>query len=161
MKKFTLLALLILALSDCVGQRKVKLKQAETLRGSVQDGVRVDWVIGKVVFEQSETTIYCDSAIFNKIKNSIEAYGHIRIVEGDSVTVTASRLTYDGNKKIAYLRRSVVFNKLETATLYTDFLDYDRMKNTARYFNNGKLVDSVAVSSLLNTTLLRDRKSVV
>ncbi len=142
MKKFTLLALLVLSLSDCIGQRKVKLKQAETLRGSVQNGVRVDWVIGKVVFEQSETIIYCDSAIFNKIKNSIEAYGHIRIVEGDSVTVTASRLTYDGNKKIAYLRRNVVFNKLETATLYTDFLDYDRLKNTARYFNNGKLVDS-------------------
>ncbi len=142
MKKFTLLALLILCLSDCFGQRKVKLKQAETLRGSMQDGVRVDWVIGKVIFEQSQTTIYCDSAIFNKVKNSIEAYGHIRIVEGDSVTVTAARLTYDGNKKIAYLRRNVVFNKLETATLYTDFLDYDRLKNTARYFNSGKLVDS-------------------
>ncbi len=142
MKKITLLALLILSLLDCMAQRKVKLKQAETLRGSMQDGVRVDWVIGKVVFVQNQTTIYCDSAIFNKSKNSVEAYGHIRIIEGDSVTVTASRLTYDGNKKIAYLRRNVVFNKLETATLYTDFLDYDRIKNTARYFNNGKLVDS-------------------
>ncbi len=142
MKKFSLFVLLLLSLADCFGQRKVKLKQAETLRGSIQDGVRVDWVIGKVVFQQSQTTIYCDSAIFNKAKNTVEAYGRIRIVEGDSVTVTASRLTYDGNKKIAYLRRNVIFNKLETATLYTDFLDYDRLKNTARYFNNGKLVDS-------------------
>ena len=74
--------------------------------------------------------------------NSVDAFGHVRIEEGDSVTVTALRLTYDGNRKIAYLRRNVVFNKLETATLYTDFLDYDRIKNLALYFNNGKLVDS-------------------
>lgn len=142
MKKVLLFTLFVLLAFTGYGQRKVKLRQAESLRGSMQDGVRVDWVLGNVIFEQSQTTIYCDSAIFNRSKNSIEAYGHIRIVDGDSVTVTASRLTYDGNKKIAYLRRNVVFNKLQTATLYTDFLDYDRVGNTAKYFNNGKLVDS-------------------
>lgn len=142
MKRFILFTILLLAASAASGQRKVKLKQAESLKGSMQDGVRVDWVIGNVVFEQSQTIIYCDSAIFNRSKNMIDAYGHIRIVDGDSVTVTASRLTYDGNKKIAYLRRNVIFNKLQTATLYTDFLDYDRVKSTARYFNKGKLVDS-------------------
>ncbi len=142
MRSLIALLLFLLLCSAAGAQRKVKLKQAESLRGSMQDGARVDWVIGNVVFEQSQTTIYCDSAIFNKAKNIVDAYGHIRIVDGDSVTVTASRLTYDGNKKIAYLRRNVVFNKLQTATLYTDFLDYDRGKNTARYFNKGKLVDS-------------------
>ena len=142
MKNFTILALILFSATHCIGQRKVKLKQAETLRGSIQNGIRVDWVIGNVIFEQNKTTIYCDSAIFNKSKNSVDAYGKVRIVEGDSVTVTALRLTYDGNTKIAYLRKNVVFTKLETATLYTDFLDFDRTKNTAKYFNNGKLVDS-------------------
>ncbi len=142
MKKFLLLALLLAVAAPTFAQRKVKLKQAETLRGSMQNGVRVDWVIGNVIFEQSQTTIYCDSAIFNKKENTVDAYGHIRILDGDSVTVTASRLTYDGNKRIAYLRQNVVFNKLQTATLYTDFLDYDRSRSVARYFNNGKLVDS-------------------
>lgn len=142
MKRIVLLTLAVLFTSMAFGQRKVKLKQAEKLRGSMQDGVRVDWVIGNVIFEQSQTTIYCDSAIFNRQKNSIEAYGKIRIIDGDSVTVTASRLTYDGNKKIAYLRRNVVFNKLQTATLYTDFLDYERERGMAKYFNKGKLVDS-------------------
>lgn len=142
MKKFTLFGLLILIATAGYGQKKVKLKQAETLRGSMQNGVRVDWLVGNVIFAQNQTTIYCDSAIFDRAKNSVEAYGRIRITEGDSVTVTASRLTYDGNKKIAYLRRNVVFTKLETATLYTEFLDYDRTKNTAKYFNDGKLVDS-------------------
>ena len=142
MKKFTLFLLLVLMAGVALGQRKVKLKQAETLRGSMMNGVRVDWVIGDVIFIQNQTTIYCDSAIFNRSKNEVEAYGKVRITDGDSVTVTASRLTYDGNTKIAYLRRNVVFNKLQTATLYTDFLDFDRARNVAKYFNNGKLVDS-------------------
>ena len=142
MKKIAILALCLLSLIDCLGQRKVKLKSAETLRGSMQDGVRNDWVIGGVVFEQNQTTIFCDSAIFDRVKNSVEAYGRVKIVEGDSVTVTASRLTYDGNKRIAYLRKNVVFVKLQTATLYTDFLDFDRLNNIAKYFNKGRLVDS-------------------
>src|SRR6185436_15512806 len=70
-------------------------------------------------------------------------FGRVRIVEGDSVTITASHLEYDGNKKRAKLRHNVVFTKLATATLYTDFLDYDRVVNEAFYYNGGKLVDSI------------------
>lgn len=77
--------------------------------------------------------------------NTVEAFGKVRITEGDSVTVTALSLIYDGDKRIAKLRRNVVFTKLATAKLYTDFLDYDRPKNMAYYFNKGKLVDSINV----------------
>ena len=142
MKRALIITLLMICAVAAFGQRKVKLKHANTLKGTAVNGVRTDWVIGEVVFVQNQTTIYCDSAIFDRSKNSVEAYGRIRITEGDSVTVTASRLTYDGNQKIAYLRQNVIFNKLQTATLYTDFLDYDRKKNVAKYFNKGKLVDS-------------------
>lgn len=167
MKKVILIFLALTCSIGCFAQKKVKLKQANTLRGSIKDGVRVDWVIGDVVFIQNTTTIYCDSAIFYKSKNSVEAYGRIRITEGDSVTVTASSLTYDGNRKIAYLRRNVIFNKLETASLYTDFLDYDRVKNEARYFNKGKLVDSTnTLTSVkgyydLNSNMASFKKNVV
>ena len=124
------------------GQKRVKLKHADVARGGIKDGIRIDRFIGNVVFVQNKTTIYCDSAIFYKSKNSVDAFGKVLITEGDSVTVTSSSLTYDGNSKIAFLRRNVVFTKLGIATLYTDFLDYDRKKNEARYFNGGKLVDS-------------------
>lgn len=142
MKTIAVILLALLSFLPCVGQRKVKLQHADSLKGTIQNGVRTDWVIGHVVFVQNQTTIYCDSALFYRSKNSVEAYGKVRIEEGDSVTVTASRLIYDGNRRIAYFRRNVIFNKLQTATLYTDFLDYNRKKNEARYFNHGKLVDS-------------------
>lgn len=99
-------------------------------------------MIGNVIFTQNQTTIYCDSAQIFKSQNSVEAYGRVRIIEGDSVTVTGLRLSYDGNTRLARMRKNVVFTKLATATLYTDFLDFDRTKNKATYFNGGKLVDS-------------------
>ena len=123
-------------------QRKVKLQHADRTKGRIVNGERIDRMIGNVVFVQNQTTIYCDSAIFYRSQNAMDAFGRVRIVDGDSVTITASLLKYNGNTKIANLRRNVVFTKLNTTTLYTDYLDYDRVKNQARYFNGGKLVDS-------------------
>jgi lipopolysaccharide export system protein LptA len=139
--KVTLVILLMFLGTAAFAQKTIKLKQADSSVGRTVDGERQDWLIGNVVFVQNQTTIYCDSAKRNKKENSLQAYGKIKIVD-DSVTVTALSLVYDGNKRIAKLRNNVVFSKLNTATLYTDFLDYDRAQNKAKYFNGGKLVDS-------------------
>jgi lipopolysaccharide export system protein LptA len=132
----------ILIAASAVAQKRVRLQQADYSKGKMRDGVRTDWVIGNVIFTQNQTTIYCDSAQIFKRENTVEAFGNVRITDGDSVTVTARRLKYDGNKRVAYLRSNVVFVKLATATLYTDYLDYYRTLNEARYFNGGKLVDT-------------------
>src|SRR5687767_14666458 len=114
---------LTVALASAQAQKKVQLqKGAGKLIGGIKNGERIERVIDNVVFVQNTTTIYCDSAWFYRSKNMIEAFGRVRIVEGDSVTITASHLEYDGNKKKAKLRNNVVFTKLATATLYTDFL---------------------------------------
>lgn len=123
-------------------QRKVKLKKATTAYGSLRNGERYDRLVGDVIFEQNTTTIHCDSAHFFKSTNQLEAFGNVHITEGDSVDIVALGLEYDGNTKIAKLRKKVIFTKLGLAKLYTDFLDYDRPKNEARYFNGGKLVDT-------------------
>lgn len=135
-------ALLLTLVTTVYGQKRVKLKDADVLRSGKGGFQRL---IGNVVFVQNETTIYCDSAHFYRRENSVEAFGNVRIVEGDSIRITGSRLVYSGDNKTAKLRRNVVFNKLKTATLYTDNLDYARVPNVAYYFNGGRLVDSVNV----------------
>ncbi len=136
-------ACVLLALATAAhGQKRVKLRDADELRSG---GRGMQRLIGNVVFEQNQTTIYCDSAHFFRGENSVEAFGRVRIVEGDSITITGSRLTYNGDTKTAKLRRNVVFVKLATATLYTDNLDYARPSNLAYYFNGGRLVDSINV----------------
>ena len=130
--------------------QKIKLQHADVLKGGQVNGVRVARPVGHVVFNQQQTTIYCDSAILNKAENTLEAFGRIRITEGDSITITAGSLVYDGNRKIARLRRNVVFTKLKALQLYTDHLDYYRRKDLALYFNGGRLVDT--------TNVLKSRK---
>lgn len=142
MHRLLICFVLICLVSEAQAQKKVRLKQADYSKGGTRDGVRTDWVIGNVIFTQNQTTIYCDSAQIFKKDNSVQAYGNVRITDGDSVTVTSRSLKYDGDKRIAYLRNKVVFVKRATMTLYTDYLDYYRNLNEARYFNGGKLVDS-------------------
>ena len=139
--KFILLMLVFVG-AVASAQKTIKLKQADKSIGRKVGDERQDWLVGNVVFEQNQTLIYCDSAKRNKKENSLEAFGNIKITDGDSITITALSLTYDGNKRVAKLRKNVIFNKLNTATLYTDFLDFDRVRNQAKYFNGGKLVDS-------------------
>ena len=140
--KYILLIAFLWVGVSAFGQKKLYIKHADNSVGRTVGKEREDWLIGNVVFEQNQTTIYCDSAKWIKKGRSIEAFSRVKITDGDSVTVTASFLSYDGNTRIAKLRNKVVFNKLNTATLYTDFLDFDRIKNKATYFNGGKLVDS-------------------
>ncbi len=140
-QKSLVLGLVLVCVTATYGQKRVKLKDADLLKG----GGKFQRLIGNVVFVQNQTTIYCDSAHFYKRENSVEAYGHVRIIEGDSITITGSQLLYNGDTKIAKLRRNVVFTKLRTAVLYTDNLDYSRPRNQAYYFNGGRLVDSINV----------------
>ena len=141
-----LIAFALVLSAPAFAQKKVKLKHADNLKaGGRKNGERYQRLLGDVIFVQNKTTIYCDSAHFYKKKNSLEAFGKVRITEGDSVNITGRKLEYDGDQKLAKLRTNVVFTKLGTATLYTDFLDYFRPNNTAFYYNGGKLVDSANV----------------
>lgn len=145
LKHFLTVLLLTISISEINAQTKVNLRQADLLTRGQRDTEAFDRLIGNVIFEQNETVIYCDSAYFFKEKNSVEAFGNVRILEGDSVTVTGKFLEYDGNTKQAELQRNVVFTKLATATLYTDHLYYDRTRNLAYYRDGGRLVDSINV----------------
>lgn len=141
-----IIALVALASSTGFCQKKVKMKQADKLYGGInKEGERFDRFIGDVIFEQNETTIYSDSVHFYNKRNYMEAFGDVKITEGDSVVITAKKLIYEGDRKEAKLRNNVVFTKKGKATLYTDFLDYNRIKQEARYYNGGRLVDSINV----------------
>lgn len=162
---FISVLLLLLSLSTHA-QKRVKVK-ADDQYGSIKDGMRFDRLVGNVVFTQNNIIIYCDSAHFFKQQNRIEAFGRVHIVEGDSVDVTSRGLSYNGTTRVAYLRKNVIFKKLGTATLYTDFLDYYRDQRLAKYFNGGKLVDSTNTLTSekgyydANTDLASFKKNVV
>lgn len=158
--------LICLSLGATYAQTQVDLKQADYLVGAKRNNEAFQKLIGSVILVHNTTTIYCDSAYLFKATNRVEAFGSVKITDGDSVTITSKRLEYDGNEKLAKLRGNVVFTKLKTATLYTENLDFNRIKNQAYYFNGGKLVDSVNVLNSkkgyydINTDMMSFKKDV-
>lgn len=103
---------------------------------------------GNVHFRHQGADLYCDSAHFYEQSNSFEAFGHVRMIQGDTLSLTSNYAYYDGNDQLAQARYNVVL-KHRKSTLYTDSLDYDRLYNFGNFFEGGKLVDG-------NSTLTSD-----
>ncbi len=99
---------------------------------------------GNVHFRHVGAHLYCDSAHFYEPTNSFEAFGHVRMQQGDTLRLTSDYAYYDGDQQIAHARYNVVL-KHRKSTLYTDSLDYDRMFNFGNFFEGGKLVDGSSV----------------
>ena len=113
----------------------------DKLMGKRVDGEMLNILVGNVKFTQPKTIIHCDSAIFYNKKNSLEAFGHVRIIDlVDSVVITSKTLTYDGNTRKAHFREKVVYTS-DSVILKTDFLDYDMINRSANYFNGGNVND--------------------
>ena len=96
---------------------------------------------GKVSFRHKGATLTCDSAYFYEQSNSFEAYGHVKMRQGDTLSLHSEYAWYDGNDEMAEARRNVVL-KHRKSTLYCDSLNYDRMYGIAYFFEGGKLVDN-------------------
>lgn len=146
LKNYFALLLMLVAIAPSFSQRKIKLEPgAGQIQGFKKDGVSFTSIKDNVHFTHKGTHFYCDSAILAKKTNYLEAYGNVRILDGDSISIIASKLFYDGNTRIAKLRSGVVLTQLGRMKLYTDFLDYDRNTSIAIYFNQGKIVDTTNV----------------
>ncbi len=120
---------------------KVQLEQANDLIVEVKNGKEVRKIIGPARFRQKETLLYCDSAYLHPETDFIEAFGNVKIVQGDSVTVTGNTGTYDGRSRLAKMRGNVVMND-QKMTLNTEQLDYNMNTSVAYYPNNGTIVDA-------------------
>lgn len=134
-----ILSLILLFSTEGLAQKRLRFK-ADKQIGQRRDGVRTDHLIGNVVIRQDETTIYADSALVLKQERAAEAFGRVRVLEGDSIDIRANRLIYSGTTGTAGLRDNVVYSDGEM-TLYTDHLDYNKFNGVASYFNGGRMVD--------------------
>ena len=98
---------------------------------------------GNVAFYHQGAELYCDSAHFYEKSNSFEAFGDVRMFQGDTLSLFSDYAFYDGNEQMAQVRYDVVLKHRET-TLYTDSLNYDRILNVGYFFDGGRLVDNTA-----------------
>lgn len=144
----TLCSLFIINYSLSVSaQTMVYLEHAENLSFDQDRLANAQILQGNVIFRHDEMMMYCDSAYFYEGTNSLDAFGHIRFEQGDTLRGFGDLLFYDGNTKLARMRQHVRLvhgREDENPTiLTTDTLNYDRRNNVAYYYSGGEVRDSL------------------
>ena len=131
-----------------VQDKRVYLVHADVLHFDQYKNPDATILNGKVHFTHVGARLYCDSAYFYEASNSFEAFGHVKMYQGDTLSLFSDYAYYDGNEQMARARYNVILKNRKT-TLYTDSLDFDRLYDNAYFFEGGKMVDG-------NTTLTSD-----
>ncbi|MEI7585304.1 OstA-like protein [Runella sp.] len=125
------------------GEEKVFLLGADSITiNKLPDGTEIRRVVNKVIFRHKGALMYCDLAIHNVASNALEAYGHVKIVQGDTVTVTGDTLFYYGNSRLAKVSGKVVTLKDRKRTVTSNRIEYDMASGVAFYPDRGKTVDA-------------------
>lgn len=127
---------------------RINLLHADSLILSKQEPSDTREFIGNVSFQHKGAILYCDMATQYESTNTLEAFGNIRIVQGDTLTVTGDSLFYDGNTRFAkVLGRKVVLTDSKVK-LTTRIIEYDMPRNRAYYPVWGVIVqDSSTLTS--------------
>jgi lipopolysaccharide export system protein LptA len=94
-------------------------------------------LVGNVRLQHEQVLMFCDSAYLYD-NNSLDAFGRVKIIDGDSLTMTSDSLFYDGDKRLAKMRGNVVIDN-KASILQTPFLDYYRETGMAHYYGGGEI----------------------
>lgn len=119
---------------------KVYLLHSDILRFNKEQNPDAQILVGNVRFRHDSAYMDCDSAYFYEARNSFEAFGNIKMQQGDTLFIYGDWLYYDGNSQIAMLRENVKMQNRNTI-LTTDSLNYDRVFNLGYFFDGGTLTD--------------------
>lgn len=119
---------------------KIHLIHADNLEYDQFTNPDAQRLSGDVKFLHKDLRMFCDSAVLFLSTNSFEAFGSIKIEQGDTVSLLGEYLYYDGNTQIAEVRYNVEMRHRESLLL-TDSLNFDRLESKGYFFEGGTLID--------------------
>jgi lipopolysaccharide assembly outer membrane protein LptD (OstA) len=119
---------------------QVEIIKADSLVGQNTPFMSVRKLMGNVALRQGTTLLYCNLAILNETTNILEAYGKVKIIQADTVTITGDTAYYFGNERKAKINGRVRLDD-KTIILTTNKLDYDLNASMAYYNTGGKVID--------------------
>jgi lipopolysaccharide export system protein LptA len=95
---------------------------------------------GNVRVSHDGATMFCNKAYLFKKENYIKAFGDVRMIQGDTITMTSTYAEYNGENKQAYASGNVVMSS-PSSTLKTEVLNFDRNAQQAFYKTGGTITD--------------------
>lgn len=123
---------------------RVYLVHADRLKYDVYVNPDAQILNGKVHFSHQGAELFCDSAHFYEASNSFEAFGHVKMVQGDTLKLLSDYAYYDGNDQMAEARNHVILYHRQSR-LETDSLNYDRLYGIGYFFDKGTMYDKTSV----------------
>ena len=120
-------------------KEQVRLIHSDVLYKNHMD-VRADVLVGHVKLYHDGMYLDCDSARFYKDDNTFNAYGHVKMVQGDTLILTSDTLLYNGPMLQAHAIGNAVLIHRKTK-LTTHIIDYDRLEGVGFYPQHGILYD--------------------
>lgn len=99
---------------------------------------------GNVKLRKGGMWMYCDSAYLFEATNSFDAFGNVKMTQGDTLFVYADELNYDGTTELAILyanpgKKVKLINR--DVKLETDIFNYDLLNDVCYYNIGGTLTD--------------------
>ena len=64
---------------------EIQIRSADYLEIIQKKNVSVNRLINNVILEQNDLILYCDSALLFKSENMAKIYGHVHLIQADSI----------------------------------------------------------------------------
>ncbi|MDE6199073.1 MAG: hypothetical protein K2G06_04450 [Muribaculaceae bacterium] len=131
---------------------RVFLEHADRLLS--RPGIDYQILVGDVRFRRGGMYMYCDSAHFSEVTGNFDAFGNVRMEQGDTLFIYADQLAYEDSIKLAVLyaddgRNVRLINR--DVTLETPVFNYDMGIDLGYYEHvGGKLYDALNTLTSLN-----------
>jgi lipopolysaccharide export system protein LptA len=120
-------------------RKLVKILRADAIRSMQYKGRKIDRLIGNVLLLHNDAYMSCDSA-YQISGSEFEAYSRVEIIQ-EGTRLTGDFLHYDGAVNIAKVRGRIVRLFDSTATLRTQYLDFDTRENIGHFFHGGTIAN--------------------
>lgn len=114
---------------------------------------------GQIHIFHEGVDMWCDQAIHYGKDDFIEAYGNVKMKQGDTIDMTAKYAEYSGKTQLAFASGDVVLTEPKS-TLTTDTLYFDRVKQQSFYKSGGTVVrdSSGTITSTIGRYYMSQKK---
>lgn len=131
----------VLGQESSSSKKKIELIRADYQDFSVDIHPDAQRLLGNVIMQHEDVVMHCDSAYLYDSSNSMDAFGNVHVVQGDSLSLYGDMLKYSANSKTAEVFDNIrmVDNDM---TLTTNYLIHNLRSNVAIYLNGGKIVSN-------------------
>lgn len=154
-----LIGLIAFAANSIAQNRKrVEILHCDVLDHNTRIVANAQRLLGNVHITVDGAVMWCDS-LYSYANNTVDAFGRVHIVRGDTLNMYADFINYNGMTKLAKARRNVKLIDKQT-TLTTDSLDYSMTNDLASYNYSGTVKDSTNVlKSVIGLYYVNEKKA--